>query len=244
MSQRVESRGGTCYAVRRVDTAFLARLASIVVIDLLLAGDNAVVIAMAVRPLPREQRKLGILLGALAAVLLRVVITFFVAQLLQARFVKLVGGLLILWIALKLFVQGEEEGTPERAATTTWEAVKVIVLADITMSLDNMLAVGGASHGSLALLAFGLCLSIPFIVFTSDLLSRLMDRYRWILYVGAAILGKVSAEMILTDPFTVANVHPGRAAVYTAEALFALGVVVAGRRWSRLASRTPSEPVG
>jgi len=227
-----------------VDTAFLARLASIVVIDLLLAGDNAVVIAMAVRPLPRQHRKLGILLGALAAVVLRVIVTFFVAQLLQAQFVKLVGGVLILWIALKLFVEGEEESAPERAATNTWEAVKVIVLADITMSLDNMLAVGGASHGSLPLLAFGLCLSIPFIVFTSDLLSRLMDRYRWIVYVGAAILGRVSAEMILTDPFTLAHLHPGRAVVYTAEALFAGGIVVAGRLWARLAHRAPSEPTG
>ncbi|MFL5264907.1 MAG: TerC family protein [Anaeromyxobacteraceae bacterium] len=226
-----------------IDTQFIASVASIVLIDLLLAGDNAVVIAMAVRNLPREQRRTGILVGAAAAVVLRVALTFFVAQLLVMPFVKLAGGVLILWIAMKLFMgEGEagEEGDARRA-TGVWDAVKLVVVADVTMSLDNMLAVGGASHGNLSLLVFGLALSIPFIVFTSDLLARLMGRFPVIVYAGAAILGKVAAEMILTDPFTEARVHPSHVALYAAEAVLALAIVVAGKLWSRRAARLEGE---
>ena len=216
-----------------MDTTFLTSLASIVFIDLLLAGDNALVIAMAVRHLAPEQRRAGILLGALAAVVLRVVLTFFVAQLLTLQFVKLAGGLLILWIAAKLFAaEGEVEG-PGHAAGSLGQAVKVIVVAAITMSLDNMLAVGGASHGSLGLLVLGLALSIPFIMFTSDLLARVMDRHPWIVYAGAAVLGKVSADMIMTDPYTVEHLHPQALALHAVQLFLAAGVAVAGWLWTR-----------
>lgn len=230
------------------DLKFLSALFSIVIIDLILAGDNAVVIAMAVRSLPKEQRRKGIILGAGAAVLLRVIITFFIAQLLNIHYVKLLGGVLILWIAVKLFVEGAPEDAGERKATSIWQAMKIIVIADITMSLDNMLAVGGASHGNLFLLLFGLGLSIPFIVFTSNLLSMLMDRYPVIIYIGAAILGKVGGEMIITDPFTAGLLPaslleperlaagfaaPAKALQYSFEAFFAAGVIVAGRLWMR-----------
>ena len=139
-----------------IDLDFLGRLLSIVVIDLILAGDNAVIIAMAVRSLPREQRRKGIILGSAAAVLLRVAVTFFVSQLLQISFLKLVGGALILWIAVKLFIEGVPDETSEKKASTIGQAIKIIVIADITMSVDNMLAVGGASGGSVFLLLFGL----------------------------------------------------------------------------------------
>jgi len=138
------------------DLNFLSALFSIVIIDLILAGDNAVVIAMAVRSLPAKQRKKGIIFGAGAAVLLRVMATFFVAQLLQINYLKIGGGLLILWIAVKLFVEGAQENSIKREAATIAQAVKLIVIADITMSIDNMLAVGGASHGNFFLLLFGL----------------------------------------------------------------------------------------
>jgi YjbE family integral membrane protein len=216
------------------DFNFLSALFSIIIIDLILAGDNAVVIAMAVRSLPREQRKKGIIFGAAAAVLLRVILTFFVAQLLQVSFIKLVGGILITWIAVKLFIEGAPEEKVQREAASISQAVKIIVIADITMALDNMLAVGGASHGNLFLLLFGLGLSIPFVVFTSNLLSMLMDRYPVIIYIGAAILGKVGGEMIITDPFTVTVLNPGKPVQYVVEAVFAAGVIVAGRllmRW-------------
>jgi len=215
------------------DAAFFSALASIVLIDLILAGDNAVVIALAVRSLPREHRRRGILLGAAAAVLLRVVATFFVAQLLRAPYVKLFGGLLIGWIAVKLFVEGTPDDVGERTATSIWQAVRIIVVADITMALDNMLAVGGASHGNLFLLVFGLTLSIPFVVFTSGLLSMLMDRYPVIVYAGAAILGKVSAEMVLTDPVVTAAIAIPSRTLWIAEALTAAGVIAAGKLWLR-----------
>ena len=215
------------------DLQFLTSLISIVIIDLILAGDNAVIIAMAVRSLPAEQRRKGIICGAGAAVLLRVVATFFVAQLLVISFIKLVGGLLILWIAVKLFVEGVAEEGIEREATTILQAVKIIVIADITMSIDNMLAVGGASHGNMFLLLFGLGLSIPLVVLTSNLLSMLMDRYPIIIYLGAAVLGRVGGEMIMTDPVVVDWLAPSKIAQYTVEAVLAVGVIIVGKLWMK-----------
>jgi YjbE family integral membrane protein len=213
--------------------AFLTSLLSIVIIDLILAGDNAVVIAMAVRSLPADKRKKGIILGAGAAVLLRVVATFFVSQMLQIHYVKLVGGALILWIAVKLFMEGAPEEGTEREAATIFQAIKIIVIADITMSIDNMLAVGGASHGNMFLLLFGLGLSIPLVVLTSNLLSTLMDKYPVIIYIGAGVLGKVGGEMLMTDPFTVKLLQPSPIFRYAVEAAFAIGVIVVGKLWMR-----------
>jgi YjbE family integral membrane protein len=222
---------------------FLWRLLSIVAIDLILAGDNAVVIAMAVRSLPREQRRKGIIFGAGAAVVLRVVMTFFVAQLLLIKFVKLIGGALILWIAVKLFVEGAPNDGRQIEAPTISQAVRTIVIADISMSLDNMLAVGGASGGSLFLLLFGLGLSIPFIVFTSNFLSMLMDRYPVIILIGSAILGRVGGEMIITDPVVVGYLDPSRVLQYLVEVSFAIGVIVVGKLAARWKFRTEKSEV-
>ena len=215
---------------------FFAGIVNIIIIDLILAGDNAVVIAMAVRSLPRKQRQWGIILGAGAAVLLRVALTFFVAQLLVIQYIKLTGGLLITWIAVKLFIEGAPEQA-DKEAKTLLQAMWLIMVADITMSLDNVLAVAGASHGNLFLLFFGLALSIPFVVFTSNLLSMLMDRYPIILYIGAAVLGRVAGEMIFTDPAVVRWLNPPPWFRYTMEAVFALGVIVVGKLWLRFAFR-------
>lgn len=214
-----------------LDAHFFSSLFSIVIIDLILAGDNAVVIAMAVRSLPREQRRKGIIFGSAAAVLLRVVLTFFVAQMLTMSYVKLFGGIVIIWIAVKLFVEDEEAADARTEAATLWHAIRLIVIADITMALDNMLAVGGASQGNFFLLLFGLGLSIPFIVFTSSLLSMLMDKFPVIIYIGAAILGKVGGEMIITDPVINRFILPSKPILYFAEALCAAGVIMAGRYW-------------
>ncbi len=212
-----------------LDVAFFSGLFSIVLIDLILAGDNAVVIAMAVRGLPKEQRRKGIIYGSAAAVLLRVVLTFFVAQILSLSYVKLAGGIIILWIAVKLFVEDEEAVEAHREAETLWHAVRLIVIADITMALDNMLAVGAASHGNLPLLIFGLGLSIPFIVFTSSLLSMLMDKFPAIIYIGAALLGKIGGEMIMTDPVVGRFLAPTKVLVYSVEIALAAGVIIIGK---------------
>jgi len=212
------------------DWQFLSDFFSIVVVNLILSGDNAVVIAMAVRSLPKEKKNKGIFFGAGAAVVLRIILTFFVAQLLQISLIKLIGGILILWIAVKLLVEGSPEQADRQASTLT-QAMKLILMADITMSVDNMLAVAAASHGNFFLLLFGLGSSIPFVLFTSNLLSMLMDRYPIILWLGAAVLGRVAGEMIMTDPFVVNLLSPTELQQYTVQAVLAIGVVVVGRLW-------------
>lgn len=211
------------------DWMFISSLFSIVIIDLILAGDNAVVIAMAVRSLPKDRRRKGIIYGSAAAVLLRVVLTFFVAKFLSINYVKLAGGIVILWIAVKLFIEDEEAAVAHKEASTLWHAVRIIVIADITMALDNMLAVGAASHGNLYLLLFGLGLSVPFIVFTSGLLSMLMEKFPIIITIGAALLGKIGGEMIITDPIIVRFFAPTRLIAYSVEIAFAAGVIVVGK---------------
>ena len=206
---------------------------SIVLIDIVLAGDNAVVIALAVRTLPPKQRLMGIALGSAVAVVLRIGLTFVAAQLLAINYVKLVGGLLILWIAVKLLVDNTGDQAHGKEAGTLWQAVWLILVADITMSLDNVLAVAGASKGNLALLVFGLALSIPLVVFTSNLLSRLMDRYPVIIYVGAAILGKVGGDMVMTDQLTAKLFSPSPWLVHAVEGMCALGVILVALAWRR-----------
>lgn len=202
---------------------------SIVVIDLILAGDNAVVIAMAVRSLPRKQRARAIMFGAGAAVVLRVGLTFVAARLLNISFIKFAGGALITWIAVRLFLEGTPEDKFRKEARTLKQAIMTIMVADVVMSTDNILAVAGASHGNFFLLIFGLGLSIPFVVFTSNLLSTLMDRYPVIIYLGAAVLGRVAGEMIITDPYLQKILNPGPVMMYSVEAVFTVGVVVVGR---------------
>jgi len=220
---------------------FVVGFISIIFIDLVLAGDNAVVIAMAVRSLPKPQRFKGIAFGAGAAVALRVVLTFFAAQLLQMQYIKLIGGIVILWIAVKLFIEGVPDEDGEKQAKSLWQAIWIIVVADITMSTDNVLAVAGASKGSLFLLIFGLGLSIPLVVFTSNLIANLMDRYPIIIYIGAAILGRVGGEMMITDPFVVRTLDPSKWLQYGVETFFTVGVIAAGIAWRRLKPKEKHE---
>lgn len=202
---------------------------SIVLIDLLLAGDNALVIALAVRSLPPRQRRTGMILGAAAAVALRVFVTFVAVKLLNVEFVKLAGGAFVLWIAVRVFADTE---TPEEAQGKVghvWQAVWYIVFADITMSTDNVLAIAGASHGSLELIIFGLCLSIPFVVLSSNLLVMMMNRYPWTVYLGAAILGEVGADMMLTDGYVTRTLHPSTALMIGVKVIAMAGVLAASR---------------
>ncbi len=207
---------------------FLSDLFSIIIINLILSGDNAVVIAMAVRWLPPGLRKKGFIFGAGAAVALRIVLTFVIAEVLAIPFVKLAGGAALLWIAVRLFVQGFPGGEGKEAATLS-QAIRIMLIADLTMSLDNVIAVAGASHGNFLLLFLGLGISIPFIIFTSGLFSMLMDRYPLIIYVGAAILGKVGAEMVATDAVLAGYIDVPAFARYGFEALCAAGVILVGR---------------
>ena len=212
---------------------FLIGFLSIILVNLVLSGDNAFVIAMAVRSLPRKQRMNGIAFGVGAAVVLRVVLTFFAAMLLQIQYVKLIGGAVIIWIAIKLLIEGAPQDKLKEDAKSLWHAIQIIIIADITMSLDNVLAVAAASKGNFFLLIFGLGLSIPIVMFASTLLVVLMDKYPIIIYIGAAVLGQVGGEMMVTDPFVVQMLNPSDILKYCVEAFFTVGVVVAGKLWVR-----------
>jgi len=201
-------------------------------IDLLLAGDNALVIAMAVRALPERQRRIATLFGAAAAVGLRVVLTIMAARLLGIEFIKLIGGGFIIWIAVKVLTDASEEPSAEPPRGQLLKAIWYIVVADITMSIDNVLAVAGAARGSVPLIIFGLGVSIPFVVFSSKLIATLMDRYSIVVYLGSAILGKVGAEMMIRDPFIVKTMHPPEWLTYVAEGLAIAGILAVGKALS------------
>jgi YjbE family integral membrane protein len=207
----------------------LASVFSIVFIDLLLAGDNALVIAMAVRALKPRERRIGTICGAGAAVVLRVGLTFVAAKLLDIQFIKLAGGAFVLWIAVKVMIDASEPpdsvAVPKRLAQAIW----YIVFADLTMSTDNILAIAGASHGSIELIIFGLALSIPFVVLSANLLAKLMDRYPITIYIGAGILGRVGAEMILTDGFVRRQWQPSTTVQYVVEGAVAVILMVGGK---------------
>lgn len=209
---------------------FLAALLSITLIDLVLAGDNAVVIALAVKNLRGRQQRMSIAFGAGAAVALRVAATFVCAQLLRVPLVKLAGGAVIIWIAIKLLsVQQEEGDGSHKEAGNLLQALWIIVVADISMSIDNMLTVAGACKGNLFLLLFGLSLSIPLVVCGAGLLSLLMNRFPIIVWIGAALLGKVGGEMMITDPWIERLIHTTKTMEYTSIAFFITFVLVVSR---------------
>ena len=179
--------------------AFWIGLAKIIGVNIVLSGDNAVVIALAARSLPPKQQKLAILYGAGAAVVLRIILTIFAVALLALPWLKIVGGLLLFWIGIKLLVP--EDGDDNiNASDHLLTAIKTILFADLVMSVDNVIAVAAAAGGSMTLLILGLAISIPLVVFGATLLVTLMERYPVIITVGAALIGMVAGEMLVTDP--------------------------------------------
>jgi YjbE family integral membrane protein len=182
------------------DLEFLLRLLGIILIDLTLAGDNALVIALAVRMLPPQQQVHGRVWGSLAAVVLRLLLVAVVSFLFRVPLLQLAGGLLLIWVALKLTRRETDvEGHVRRGATLS-EAIRIIVIADVVMSLDNVIAVAAAARGNFLLVALGIALSLPLVVWGSGVLARLMTRYPWVIWIGGAILGYVAGEMMLKDP--------------------------------------------
>ncbi|MEC0177740.1 TerC family protein [Paenibacillus favisporus] len=207
----------------------LLGLLKIIVINIVLSGDNAVVIALACKNLPPEQRKKAVFFGSFGAIVLRFVLTIAAVWLLQIPFVQLAGGILLLWIALKL-MQGEAEGGKLEASTRLAKAIKTIMIADLVMSLDNVVAVAGAASGNYLLIALGLAVSIPLIIWGSRLLMTLMSRFPVIVIVGVALLGYTSGEMILKEK-RLANITDALPhALHTIIPLvLAVGIVLGGR---------------
>ena len=172
-------------------------LLSIIVIDIILGGDNAIIIALASKSLPPEQRKKAIIYGTIGAVAVRIALTAFALYLLKVPFLQFVGGLLLVWIALKLLL--EEKDVKCQAGKNLIGAIKVIILADVVMGVDNVVAVAGAAHGSLALVVFGLLFSVPIIVWGSTLILKWLERYPGIVYIGAGVLAWTAGKMITAD---------------------------------------------
>ena len=218
---------------------FWIALSQIILINIVLSGDNAVVIAMASRSLPPAQQKKAILFGSMGAIVLRVVLTFFAVYLLTLPYLKLVGAALLFWIGIGLLKgdDGEEnlEGHSSLAA-----AIKTIVVADLVMSLDNVVGVAAAAKGNVPLLVFGLVISIPLIIFGSTLILKLMDRFPVIIVGGAALLGWVAGEMAVSDPAIAAWVAERHSLHTVVPALGAMAVVAVGK-WLSIRSEQRRE---
>ncbi|MFL6798453.1 MAG: TerC family protein [Xanthobacteraceae bacterium] len=190
------------------ETAFWVALLKIIWVNILLSGDNAVVIAMACRGLPSRQRVWGMVLGAGVAVLLRIVFTVFVAALMLLPWLKIIGGLALFYIAAKLLVPEDADEDETEAAEHLWRAVKIVAIADIIMSLDNVIAIAAAAQGNMALLVIGLGISIPLIVAGAALIMALLDRFPILVWAGAALLGWIVGEVIVTDPVIKGILEP------------------------------------
>jgi len=212
-----------------LDAEFFLRALGIVAIDLTVAGDNALVIALAVRSLPAHQQRSARLWGAAGAVVLRIACIFVASYLLKLPLLQAAGGLVLLWIAISVVRQRPAEAGEHRAATSWWGAIWMIVVADAAMSIDNVLAVVAAAHGNFPLALFGVALSIPVVVWGSGLVAWLLGRYPWIVGFGGAILGYVAGEMIMADDFVERVVAP-QTAIRIGLPL-ALAAVVAAIGW-------------
>ena len=224
--------------------AFWSGLTQIIVVNILLSGDNALVIALACRNLEKRHQKPAILIGSGGAIVLRIIFVLIVDLLLQVPYLKLAGGLLLLWIGIKL-VQGEEEGGDGvKAEGSLWGAVRTIIIADAVMSLDNAIAIAAAAHGDTTLIVLGLLISIPLIIFGATIIMMLLNRFPLIVVAGGALLGYIAGEVIATDP---AYAERLTAALPHAKTIIEVGcaviTVALGYYLQRRAKRAHADPV-
>ncbi len=210
---------------------FLVALASIMMVNIVLSGDNAVVIAMASRCLPRKQQKMAILWGSVGAIGLRVVLTLVAVVLLQIPYVQFIGGLLLVWIAAKLLTEENDEENIE-AGTSFMAAVKTIIVADLVMSLDNTLAIAAVAKGDFLLLGLGLGLSIPLIIFGSQVIIKIMDKFPVVVYAGAALIAWTAGEMMMDD-HKIGPVIQAALPAWLVPAAITIGVLAVGLWWKR-----------
>jgi YjbE family integral membrane protein len=231
------------------ETAFWVALLKIIWINVLLSGDNAVVIAMACRGLPRRQRLWGMALGAGVAVVLRILFTGVVASLMLLPYLKLVGGVALFYIAAKLLVPEKPDENEVEAVEHLWRAVRIVAVADIIMSLDNVIAIAAAAQGNMALLVIGLAISIPLIVAGAALIMALLDQFPILVWAGAALLGWIVGEVIATDPAIQGYIEPKLGAetfhyiTLFAALLGAVLVMVVGGLWRRSKVEAPAQKI-
>ncbi|RPI46049.1 MAG: TerC family protein [Betaproteobacteria bacterium] len=212
---------------------FWVTLAQITMINILLSGDNAVVIALASRSLPPKQQKQAILFGSFGAIILRVILTFFAVYLLELPFLKIVGALALIWIGIKMLIP-EDDDHELNAHDGLWEAVKTIIIADFVMSLDNVLGVAAAAKGNVPLLVIGLAISIPLIIYGSTLILKLMNRFSFIVTAGGGLLGWVAGEMLVSDPAVSEMVNMQLAWAHTGVPVMATFAVIGVGKWLSL----------
>ena len=228
----------------------LIALWQIVIVDVLLSGDNAVVIALACRNLPEKHRNIAVLAGTAGAVLARLVFCFTISTLLEITALKLIGGALLLWIGIKLMLPEDEDDMKIESAAGLWGAVRTIIVADLVMSLDNVIGIVAAAKGHFGLIAFGLCLSIPLIVFGSKVVLKILHRFPMLVIAGAGLLGWLAGEIMIHDPLVpklVLHHESTHAEVMIACATGALIVMILGtmlkrRRLARFAARRSQIP--
>jgi YjbE family integral membrane protein len=204
----------------------------IIVINILLSGDNAVVIALACRNLPPHQRRWGVFWGAVGAIVLRIILTFFAVSLLQLSYLKLIGGVLLLWIGIKLIAEEDsEEGHDVKASDKMFSAIRTVVIADLVMSIDNVLGVAAAAHGSLLLLIFGLVLSVPLVIGGAQIIMRLIERFPILIVAGGGLLGFVAGELMIEDSAIIDWVHAHAAWLKWAAPVIGIALVVGPAKW-------------
>ena len=204
----------------------------IIVINILLSGDNAVVIALACRNLPPKQRRWGVFWGAIGAIILRIILTFFAVSLLKLSWLKIIGGVLLVWIGIKLIAEDEGEGGPDvQASDRLLAAVRTVIIADIVMSIDNVLGVAAAAKGSLLLLVFGLVVSVPLVIGGAQLIMRLIERFPILIVAGGGLLGYVAGELIVEDSAIADWVHVNAAWLTWAAPAAGVVLVVGVAKW-------------
>jgi YjbE family integral membrane protein len=228
-------------------TQFWVALVKIMWINVLLSGDNALVIAMACQGLPQRQRLWGMILGAGVAVLLRIIFTGVVASLMLLPYLKIVGGLALFYIAAKLLVPDDPDEGEAEAVEHLWRAVRIVAVADIIMSLDNVIAIAAAAGGNMALVVLGVAISIPLIVAGAALIMALLDRFPILVWAGAALLGWIVGDVISTDPVSVGYLtgkfgpEIAHKVEYGATAVGAVLVLIVGGLWRRAKAPTVSD---
>ncbi|OKO91044.1 putative membrane protein [Geobacillus proteiniphilus] len=216
---------------------FWTALLSIIIIDLLLAGDNAIVIGLAARNLPKHQQKKAVVWGTVGAVVIRALATIFVVWLLKIPGLLLVGGVLLVWIAYKLLVEGKGHDDVE-AGGNLWEAIRTIIIADALMGLDNVLAVAGAAHGNFLLVVLGLLISVPIMVWGSTLILKWIERFPIIITIGAGVLAWTAAKMIVDEPF-LKEYFANPVVKYGFELLVVAAVIAVGTMKKRKSAKEP-----
>ncbi len=227
------------------ETAFWVGLLQIIGVNIVLSGDNAVVIALAARSLPPQHQKKAVIWGSAAAIVLRVLLTGIAAWLLALPFLKIVGAALLFWVGIKLLVPEEDDGDGLNAASNLWGAVKTILIADLVMSLDNVIAVAAAAKGSWVLLILGLLISIPMIIVGATMLIKLMERFPVIITIGAGLIGWVAGEMPITDPAIKDWIDANAGFLHTVAPLAGVAIVIGLGKWlaKRAEQRHEVQPV-